>query len=151
MKVILLENVDNLGQKYDVKEVKDGYARNFLIPQKLAKIATLKALVWLESQKEEIEKLSEEALKQAQETASFIEGQEVTISMKVGDEGQLFESVSTQKIADQLKKLGRDVKKSQIIINRPIKELGEHQVKIKLEHNLETEITVLIIEEEKVI
>lgn len=147
MKVILLENIENLGQKYEVKEVKDGYARNFLLPQKLAKIATREALIWLEAQVEDVERLSEEALKQAQSVASILEGQEVTINMKIGDEGQLFESVNPQKIVDQLKKLGCNVKKGQIIIDQPIKELGEHQIKVKLDHNLEVEVTILIVEE----
>lgn len=147
MKVILLENIENLGQKYEVKEVKDGYARNFLIPQKLAKIATREALEWLESEREESEKIAGEALKQAQSVASILEGQEVVISMKTGDEDQLFESVSPQKILEKLKELGCDIKKNQIIIDQPIKDLGEHQVKVKLEHNLEVEVTVLVIEE----
>src|SRR3989344_1250946 len=97
MKVILVKDVENLGKKYDVKEVKNGYARNFLLPQKLAKAATKKALKWLEDQKEVINKEAE------------------------------FE-----------------LKKSQIKLAEPIKELGEFPIKVGLEHNLEVEISLII-------
>ncbi|MFH1643214.1 MAG: 50S ribosomal protein L9 [Patescibacteria group bacterium] len=148
MKVILLENIENLGQKYEVKEVKDGYARNFLIPQKLVKIATKEAMIWLGSEREKLEKSAEEALNKAQAVATSLEGQEIVIAMKVGEEGQLFESVSPQKVAEELKALGFDIKKTQISIDQPIKELGEYQIKIKLDHNLETEVTVIVTVEE---
>ncbi len=147
MKVILLENIDGLGKKYEIKEVKSGYARNFLLPKNLAKQATKKALEWLESQKETIEKTAEEELKKIQELASGIDGFEVTIQVKVGEEGQLFESINQQKISDKLKDSGFEVKKSQIDLPDPIKELGEFPVKINLEHNLEAEIKVIVAEE----
>lgn len=147
MKVILLKDVEDLGKKYDVKEVKDGHARNLLIPEGLAKPATKQALLWLESQKEVIEKEAEEDLKKAQELASNLDGLEVNISVKVGDEGQLFESVNTQKIADRLKEMGFEVKKSKILLEEPIKALGEFPTKVNLDHNLEVEIRVIIVEE----
>lgn len=144
MKVILLQDVEDLGKKYEIKDVKDGYARNFLMPQKLAKAATKQALKWLEDQKETIAKEAEEDLKKAQELASKLDGVEVNITIKVGDEGQLFESVTSQKISEKLKEMGHEVKKSQILLKDPIKELGEFPVKINLAHNLESEITVII-------
>jgi len=144
MKIILLQDVDDLGKKYEVKEVKDGYARNFLLPKKLAQAATKKALKWLEDQKEIIQKEAEEDLKKAKELASKIDGVEVPIEVKVGDEGQLFESVNNQKIAEKLKEMGYEVKKSQIKLQHPIKELGEFPVKLNFEHNLESEITVIV-------
>jgi large subunit ribosomal protein L9 len=147
MKVILLQDVDNLGKKYEVKEVKNGYARNFLLPQKLAKTATKQALEWIAGQKEVIEKKAEEDLKAAQELASNIDGTELTILVKIGEEGQLFESINQQKIADKLEEMGFVVKKSQIGLKNPIKELGEFPIKINLEHNLEADITVIIAEE----
>lgn len=148
MKVILLQNVEDLGKKHEVKDVKDGYARNFLFPEKLAKPATEEALQWLEDQKETIAKEAEEDLKKAQELASKIDGLEVAISVKVGEEGQMFESINSQKIADVLKIMGYEVKKSQIILENPIKELGEFPVKLNLDHNLETEIKVIITAEQ---
>jgi len=147
MKVILLQNVEDLGKKYEVKDVKDGYAQNFLLPEKLAKPATKEALKWLEDQKEVISKEAEEDLKIAQELASKIDGLELTIAVKVGDEGQMFESINSQKIVEKLKELGFEVKKSQVILENPIKELGEFPIKLNLDHNLEVEIKVIITEE----
>ncbi len=147
MKVILLQDVENLGKKHEVKEVKNGHARNLLIPQGLAKPATKEAILWLEGQKEIEEKKAEEALKKVQEVASAIDDQEVVIAVKIGSEGELFESISVQKIIEKLKELGFEIKKTQIDLAKPIKELGEHPIKIKFEHNLEAEIKVIITEE----
>ena len=150
MIIILLKDVENIGKKYEVKEVKDGYARNFLIPQGLAKLATKQNLKKLELQKEIEGKEAEDGLKEIQSLASEIDGQEVIITVKIGEEGQLFESITPQKILEGLKKLGFDIKKRQIELQEQIKTLGEFPVKIKLEHNLEAEITVTIIEEDKI-
>ena len=147
MRVILLQDRDKLGKKYDVKEVSDGYARNFLIPKGLAKPATEEALKWLETQKEAEAKKAEEELKKVQEKATAIDGQEVIIPVKIGEDGQLFESITAQRIAEKLKELGFEIKKPQIDLLEPIKELGEYPVKIKFEHNLEAEVRVIVIEE----
>jgi len=149
MRVILLQDIEKFGKRFEVKEVKDGYARNFLIPKGLAKEATKEALIWLETQKEISEKKAEEDLKKSQEIASAIDDQEVIIPVKVGDEGQLFEAINAQKIAEKLKEAGFDIKKTQIELETPIKELGEFPVKIKFEHNLEAEIRVIINKEEE--
>ncbi len=146
MKVILLQDVEDLGKKYEVKEVKDGHARNFLLPNKLAKAATKQALKWLTDQKEVIEKEAEEDLKKAQELASRLDGLETTIEVKIGDEGQLFEAITNQKIADKLKEMGFDVKKSQVLLENPIKQQGEFSISINLAHNLEAEIKIIIAE-----
>jgi len=147
MKVILLQDVENLGKKYEVKNVKAGHARNFLIPKNLAKPATREALKWLETQKEIEEKRSEEELKKVQELASTLDGQEITIPVKIGKEGQFFESITAQKIWEKLKEHNFEIKKNQIIFEEPIKELGEFPVKIRFEHNLETEIKIIVVEE----
>lgn len=147
MRVILLQDVENLGKKYDIKEVKDGYARNFLIPKGLARLATKEALEWLETQKEIEAKKAEEELKKVQEKASAIDGQEIIIPVKVGKEGQLFESITSQKISEKLREMGFEIKKTRINLPNPIRELGEFPVKIKFEHNLEAEIRVIVIEE----
>ena len=104
-------------------------------------------MLWLETQKEIEAKKAEEDLKKVQEIASAIDDQEVIIPVKVGEDGQLFESVNVQKIFEKLKELGFNVKKTQIELPEPIKELGEFPVKIKFEHNLEAEIKVIIVEE----
>ena len=147
MRVILLKDIENIGKQYDLKEVKDGYARNFLIPQNLAKQATKDAIKWAETQKEIIAKKAEEDLNKYQEIASKIDGFELTIQVKVGEEGQLFEKINNQKISEKLKESGFAVKKSQIELTEPLAELGEFKVKIKFSHNLESEITVIITEE----
>ncbi len=147
MKVILLQDVEKLGKKHDVKKVADGYARNFLIPKGLAKPATKEAMAWIEMQKEIESKRNEEELKKVQEFASGLDGLEVLIPVKIGEEGQFFESISAQKISEKLKELGFDIKKNQIDLAEPIKELGEYPIKIKLEHNLESEIRVIVTEE----
>lgn len=144
MRVILLQDVENLGKKYDVKDVKDGYARNFLIPRELAKIATEKALKSLEAQKEIEIKKSEQELKKTQELASSIDGFEVPIAVKIGKEGQLFESINSQKISEKLKELGFEIPKTRIELADSIKETGEFPVKVRFEHNLEAEIKVLV-------
>ena len=147
MKVIFLQDVEESGKRYEVKEVKNGYARNFLLPQKLAKAATKEALKWLADQKEVIEKQAEEDLKKSQELASNLDGLEVSIAVKVGDEGQLFESINSQKIVDKLKEIGFEVKKSHVKLENPIKEPGEFSVNISLAHNLEAEIKVIVASE----
>jgi len=147
MRVILLQDVEKLGKKLEVKEVKNGYAMNFLFPKNLAKPATKEAIKWLETQKEIESKKAEEALKKTQDVASTVDGQEIIIPVKIGEEGQLFESITSQKIIEKLKELGFEIKKNQIDLPEPIKELGEFPIKIKFEHNLEGEIKVIVTEE----
>ena len=147
MRVMLLQDIDKLGKKYDVKEVADGYARNLLIPKGLVKPATEEALAWSKTQKEIETKKAEEELKEIQERATAIDGQEIVISVKVGENSQLFESITSQRISERLKEVGFDIKKTQIVLIEPIKELGEFPVKIKFEHNLEAEIKLIITEE----
>jgi large subunit ribosomal protein L9 len=147
MKVILLKDVENLGKKHEVKEIKNGHARNFLIPKGLAKPATPETLKWLEIQKEIATKKEEENLKGAAELVSKIDGLEVSFTVKTGDKGQLFEKITAQRISEKLKEMGFEVKKDQIIIAEPIKEIGEFPIKVKFEHNLEAEIKIIITEE----
>ncbi len=141
-----MQDIENLGKKYEIKHTADGYARNFLIPKGLIKPATEENLKWLEVQKEIEAKKSEEELKKIQEVASAVDGQEVIIPVKIGEDGQLFESINSQKISEKLKEMGFDVKKTQIDLAEPIKEAGEFPVKIHLEHNLEAEIKIIITE-----
>jgi len=151
MKVVLLEDVEKVGKKYEIKEVADGFARNFLIPKNQAKLATKEMMEWAKIKKEVLENKAENELKKTQELASAIDGLEVIIQVKVGDENQLFELITAQKIADQLKELGFEIKKNQIDLIEPIKEIGEYPIKIKLDHNLESQIQVIINEEIKIL
>jgi large subunit ribosomal protein L9 len=147
MKVIFLKDVEKIGKKFEVKEVAEGYARNFLLARNLAKPATPEALEWLEMQKDIVSQKQEEDLKTIQDIASSLDDLEVAMPVKVGDEGQLFESINAQKIADRLKEMGYGVKKNQIKLESSVKEVGEFPVKIVLEHNLEAEIHLIITEE----
>lgn len=147
MKVILLKDIEKLGKKYEIKNVKPGYAKNYLLPKGLAKIADKKNLEWLEKIKQKEEKKAEEELKKIQELASALDGIEVTIFVRVGESGQLFESVTAKKIQERLKEMGYSIKKNQILLEKPIKEIGEFPVKIKLPHNLEAEIKLIVLEE----
>lgn len=149
MRVILLQDIIKIGKKYEVKNVATGFARNFLIPKGLAKPASEEALKWLETQKEILSKKAEEDLKNIEKKASEIDGLEVFIPVKIGESGQLFESINAQKISDKLKELGFEIKKTQILLAEPIKELGEFLIKVHFEHNLETEIKVIVIEEKQ--
>jgi len=147
MRIILLQDVENLGKKYEIKEVKDGFARNYLIPKGLARPATPEALEWAERQLEREAKKAEEELRRVQEFASQLDGQEVIISTKVGEKGQLFEKITSQKIAEKLKEMGFKIKRTQIDLEKPIEALGEFPVRIQLEHGLEAEIKVIVTEE----
>jgi len=146
MKVVLLQDIEKIGKKFEVKEVKDGYVRNFLLPKGLVKIATPEIMEWASMQAESLEHKAEEGLKEIQETASKMDGLEVVISTKVGEKDELYEKITAQKIVDKVKELGFKIKKEQVILENPIEEIGEFPVKIKFEHNLETEITVIITE-----
>ncbi len=98
-------------------------------------------------QKEIGKKKAEEELKEVEEKASKVDGVEITIPVKVGEEGQFFEKITCQKISEKLKELGFEVKPTQIKLEKPLEEIGENPVKIKFDHNLESEITVIITEE----
>jgi large subunit ribosomal protein L9 len=151
MKVILLKDIEKIGKKFDVKEVKNGYARNYLIPNGSVKPATKEALKWLEMQKEILEKKAEDNLKKVEGTVSAVDGLEVIISVKTGDQDQLFEKITAQKISEKIKEMGFEVKKNQIDLEKPIETIGEFPVKLKFEDNLEADIKVIVnpIESEK--
>lgn len=144
MQVILLKDIENLGKKYEIKDVKEGFAKNYLIPKGLVKVAREENLKWLKSQKENMIRKTEEELKKIQQLVSEIDGQEITIPVKAGEEGQVFGSVTVLKILRELKDLGFEIKKSQIELDKPIKELGEFPVKLNFPHGLEAEIKVIV-------
>ena len=148
MKVILLEDIENIGGKYEVKEVKDGHARNFLIPKGLAKPATSGNLKWLETQTEKQAEKAQAELEEIQKTVTAVDGQEIEIPVKVGKDDQLYESINEQKIVEELKKNDISIKKDQVKLKEPIKQLGDFSVKIAFKHNLEAEIKVIVTPEE---
>jgi len=144
MKVILLRDIKKLGKKFEVKEVSPGYARNLLIPNGYAILANKQSLKRLESQKNIEMKKAEERQKENEKMIKELEGKEIKIDTKIGDKGQLFETINEQKIADKLKEMGFAVEKSNIEINEPIKCQGEYLVKLKLDNNLEGKIKIII-------
>ncbi len=148
MKVIFLKDIPRVGKKNDIKEVSSGYARNFLFPNSLAKPATDTAVAAVKKLEEKRVKEAGEALKLAQDLATKVDGLEVDIVSKSDEKGILFGSINAAKIAEALKKQGYQVDKSQIALASPIKELGEHEVKIDLDHGLETHVKIIITKED---
>jgi len=144
MKIILLKDIKNIGKIFEIKEATDGYVRNFLIPKGLVKPATAANLKWLQVQKEKEAKIAEGELKQIQEVVSKLDGAEVIVNTKVGKGEKIFGSVTATKISDLLKEMGFDIKKSQIELEKPLKEIGEWPVKVSFSHGLEAEIKVII-------
>ncbi|MDD5146701.1 MAG: 50S ribosomal protein L9 [Candidatus Pacebacteria bacterium] len=149
MKVILLKNIDKIGKKFDLKEVSDGYARNYLIKNGLARAANLETTEWAQNQKAIQAEAAEGELKRTGELAAKMEDLEVEMPIKIGDKGQLFEKVSSAKIAARLKELGYNIKRAQIELEEDIKEIGEYPVKIQFEHGLEAQIKLMVVEGER--
>jgi len=147
MKVILLQDVEELGKRNDVKNVTDGYARNFLFPKKMAVLATKQAIEDLEKQKELEAQKAEQELKKIEETVAQIEGLEFEIVEKIDESGKLYGSINEVRIAKILKDKGFNIKKKQIKIPQPIKDLGEFPVTILFDHGLEAEIKLIVMEE----
>ena len=146
MKVILLQDVENLGKKDDIKRVADGYARNFLMPRNLVKLATKKALKELEKLKKLTTQKSEEELKIIQGITSKIDRQEIEIPVKIKKTGEIYGSITPTKISEVLKKSGFDIKKKQIKLKETIKKLGEYPITITFDHGLEAEVKIIVIE-----
>lgn len=148
MQVILLDKVANLGNLGDVVKVKDGYARNFLIPTKRARRATDSAIQEFEARRAELEKVAAEKLAAAQALGEKMAGKTVTISQKAGVDGRLFGSVTNADIAEGLKKLGFDVVKSQVRLpNGPLKTVGEHPVSVAAHTDVVVDVTVQVVAE----
>ena len=148
MEVILLEKVINLGALGDVVRVKDGFARNFLIPQGKAKRATTASLAEFEQRRTELEKAQAEALVTAQETAAKYEGLMVQITQKAGVDGKLFGSVTNSDISEALKKQGFDVPKASIRMPEgPLKTIGDYPLKLALHTDVLVTITVSVLGE----
>ncbi len=148
MQIILMDKVVNLGGLGDVVKVKDGYARNFLIPQGKAKRATEENKKFFEAKRVELEKVQGEKLADAQALAQKIEGLMLQIKRKAGVDGRLFGSVGNADIADVFTTLGFDVEKSAIRLPQgPFKSVGDNQVEIALHSDVVATVTVSILGE----
>lgn len=149
MQVILLEEVQNLGNLGEEVRVKPGYARNYLLPYGKAVIANEQNRAALEARRTDLEKMHTEVLAKAQERARLMEGATVQISRKVGEEGQLFGSVTTLDIVDAMAQAGVELEKSEIHLSTgPIKEIGDHEIAVSLHSEVHVKITVLVVEEQ---
>src|SRR5690554_5088958 len=146
MQVILLEKVTNLGDLGDVVRVRDGYARNFLIPQKMARRATEAAIKEFEARRAELEKIQAEKLAAAQAVGEKLSGFSVTITEKAGVDGRLFGSVTSMDIAAGLVKAGFDsIVKSQVRLpDGALKSVGEYPVTVVLHPDVTVEINVVV-------
>lgn len=144
MRVILRENVENLGRTGDLVKVSDGYARNFLLPRKLVTIANEKNVAELEHHRRILEKKRLKEKAGAEELATRISEHSCTLTRKVGKNDKLFGSVTPGDIADELSKAGFEVKKTAIQLKNPIKTLGVHPVKVKLQPDVVAELKVWV-------
>jgi large subunit ribosomal protein L9 len=146
MQVILLDKVGKLGNLGDVVKVKDGFARNYLIPGKLARRATEAAIKEFEARRAELEKAASAKLDAARTLGEQLQGKVVRITQKAGVDGRLFGSVTNFDIADSLTKIGLAVGKSQVRLpSGPLKTVGEHQVSVAPHADVVAEITVQVV------
>ena len=148
MQIILLEKVVNLGNLGDIVKVKDGYARNFLIPNKQARRATKEALAEFEVRRAELEKTAAEKLAAAQAQGEKLAGSTVQIGQKAGVDGRLFGSVTNADIAEALGKQGFVVEKAQVRLPEgPLKTVGDHPIQVSLHTDVVVDVTVSVLGE----
>ena len=148
MQVILLDRIRNLGNIGDTTNVRRGYARNFLIPQNKAILATKDNLLRFEKQRAELEKVASEKLEAAKKRAEKLTNIKLVIPVKVSEEGKLFGSVGLREIGIALNKLGTDVEKSEISLpNGPIRQTGEHDIILLLHSDVTLPLKVTIVAE----
>lgn len=147
MKVILLEDVKKLGKKGEIVEVSDGYARNFVLPKKLGIEANSKNMNELKLQNANKERIAQESLDAAKALAELMEKDQVVVSIKAGEGGRTFGSVSSKEIAQSYKEqCGREIDKKKIILPEPIKSFGVFEVAVKLHPKVTGKLTVKVTE-----
>lgn len=150
VKVILIKDVEKLGQAGEVKEVADGYARNFLIPQGLAKLATARTLEQVQQLQKAEARRHRKAEEKAKDLAETLKQMTLTFKVKAGEKDRLYGSITGAEIATALtERLGRTIDKRDLELERPIRELGTYSVPVKIETDFKPEITVVVEREEK--
>ena len=148
MQIILLEKVVNLGQLGDIVKVKDGYARNYLIPQRMARRATKAAIEEFEAKRAELEKIQADKLAAAQAVGEKLNGLAIEIPNKAGVDGRLFGSVTNFDIAEALGKQGFKIEKAMVRLpDGPLKAIGEYKVEVAPHADVVSEITVTVVQE----
>ena len=145
MKVILTEEIRGLGTRGDVVSVKDGYARNYLFPKNLAREATTGNLKQIEHERRKWALLAQEEKNAAQKAADSVKGIKVQVQKRVGEHGQLFGSVTANEIADALEAKGVNVDKRRIELAHPIKNIGVHDVEVRLHKDVSAQIQVEVL------
>jgi large subunit ribosomal protein L9 len=143
MKVILLQNVPKFGQKGEIKEVSDGYAQNFLLPKKLARVATPEAIAQAKAAAVKKAQEQQEALREARKWADALKGQTIVLTIK-GRDGKLFGSVTAKDIASALRTGGFLVSEKVVALKKPIKVAGAHEVKLEFGHGIMSTIVVTV-------
>lgn len=147
MKVIFLKDVKGQGKRGDIKDVSDGYARNFLLKNGLVKVATEGNIKMQQAQDKSLEKRKEEEKIEAQQLANNIEKMEITIKAKSGQDGRLFGAISSKQIFEELKKVNIQIDKRKILLDEPIRTLGYTDVPLKLHHEVTAKLKVHVIEQ----
>ncbi|MDD3679090.1 MAG: 50S ribosomal protein L9 [Patescibacteria group bacterium] len=143
MKVIFLENLNEF-KVGDIKNVPDGYARNFLIPRGIAEIATESKIKELETKIEKIKKDEEQRVSEANKLAERISGLKIILTEEVNEEGHLYGAITAKEISEALSKNGIEIEPANIIIEEPIKELGESEIVVKVGHGVESTLKISV-------
>jgi large subunit ribosomal protein L9 len=148
MEIILREDIEKLGQRGEVVKVASGYARNFLLPRKLAVAATPSNKKIVEQEKQAHLRRETKVQGEAQDLAKLMGNVELTISQKAGENGQLFGSVTSADLAAALEKQGYTIERKKIQLEEPIKNVGDYKVAVKLHREVSVELTVHVVAEE---
>ena len=147
MEIVLLEDVKALGKKGQIVKVNEGYARNFILPKKLGVEATPKNLNDLKLQKANADKIAAEQLAAAKELGEKLEKSSVTLSIKAGEHGKAFGSVSSKEIGKAItEQLGLDIDKKKLVLPEPLKTFGTHEVPVKLHKDVTAKLAVKVVE-----
>ena len=149
MEVVLLERIEKLGQMGDVVSVKDGYARNFLLPQEKALRATKANLARFETERAQLEARNLELKKEAEAVAEKLDGQQFVVIRQASEAGSLYGSVAARDVAEVATEGGFTVERRQIVLDKPVKELGLHTMKVVLHPEVSAEITINVARSEE--
>ncbi len=144
MKVLLIKDVKNLGKAGEIKEVKDGYGRNFLIAKGFAKLATPDVIAAFKKEQEERAKKEAKEIEEIKKLKEKIESLTLTIKHKAGANGSLFGAITNKEVAEALKKENIDIDKKHIDIHPPIKQTGDFEIDIKLGHGIHAKLNLIV-------
>jgi len=147
MKVILTQDIKKIGRKGEIKNVSDGYARNFLIPKNMVVLATDSALKELKETERIKEEQAEQDLLKYEDMASRLDGLEFEIPAKASEDGKLYGAINNQKIAEFLSAQGFEINKNEVKLEEPIKETGDYEIQMELPHGLEAKIKIIVVPE----